>query len=72
MKIVNKQHVFKNTFTAKLMENELTVLKETYHPHIVKCLALLEDDVNFYIISELVKGGELYDHIVKMKRLGER
>ena len=54
------------------MEQELDVLQKTDHPHIVKCLELLEDDANFYIISELVRGGELYDHIVKMQRLSER
>ena len=26
---------------------------------------LLEDDVNFYIVSELITGGELYEYIIK-------
>ena len=54
------------------MEQELEVLQKTAHPHIVSVYELLEDEANFYIISEIVTGGELYDHILKVKRLSER
>ena len=33
---------------------------------------MLEDDKNYYIVSELMKGGELYDEIIKRKRFTER
>ena len=35
-------------------------------------MELLEDDSKFYIVSELVSGGELYDYIIKKKKLSER
>ena len=35
-------------------------------------MELLEDEAKFYIVSELVTGGELYDFIIKKKRLSER
>jgi serine/threonine protein kinase len=54
------------------MESELDVLSKTDHPHMVRVFELLHDDVSFYIITELVTGGELYDYIIKMKRLSER
>ena len=54
------------------MEQEMEVIRTTEHPHIVRHLELLEDDVNFYIVSELVRGGELYDHILQVKRFNER
>lgn len=38
----------------------------------VRVFELLQDDANFYIVTELVTGGELYDHIIKVKRLNER
>ena len=47
------------------------MLTKTDHPSIVRVLELLEDDVNFYIISELVDGGELYDYIIKNKMFTE-
>jgi len=49
------------------MHNELKVLEETTHPHIMRIFELLEDDNYYYIVSELLKGGELYDRIVKLK-----
>ncbi len=54
------------------MEQELNVLQNTDHPHMVRVFELLQDDAHFYIVTELVTGGELYDHIIKVKRLTER
>lgn len=53
------------------MEQELDVLSKTDHPHIVRVIEMLEDEVNYYIISEFVKGGELYDYIIKHKMFSE-
>ena len=72
MKIVNKKKILKNPALALLMEQELEILRKTNHPHIVRHLDLVEDDVNFYIVSEIIDGGELYDYILKVKRLSER
>jgi serine/threonine protein kinase len=49
-----------------LMNNELDVLRETDHPHIVRIFELLYDELNFYIVSELMTGGEFYGKIVEM------
>ena len=46
------------------MANELDVLAKTDHPHIVQTKELIEDENNFYIVSELVNGGELYGKII--------
>ena len=54
------------------MEQELDVLHKTDHPQIVRVFELLHDENYFYVVTELVTGGELYDHIVKEKRLNER
>ena len=71
MKIVNKAKVQFNPIIAKLMEQELDVLAKTDHPHIVRHLELYEDDINFYTVSEIVRGGELCDYL-KEKRFSER
>ena len=63
MKIVNKEHIGKHQVLLDLMEQELEVLQKTNHPHIVRVFELLHDDVNFYIVSELITGGELYDYV---------
>ena len=72
IKIVKKEYIGKHQVLVDLMEQELEVLQKTDHPHIVRVLELLHDEVNFYIVTELVTGGELYDHIIKVKRLSER
>ena len=54
------------------MEQELDVLSKTDHPHIIRVFELLQDDTNFYIVTELVTGGELYDYIIQVKRLREK
>ena len=48
------------------------MLQNTDHPHIVRVMELLEDEAKFYIVSELVTGGELYDYIIKKKKLTEK
>lgn len=53
------------------MESELEILSKTDHPNIVRVIELLEDDCNYYIVSELVPGGELYDYIIKHKMFSE-
>ena len=72
MKIVDKSHIGQHQVLVDLMEQELEVLSRTDHPHIVRVMELLEDDSKFYIVSELVSGGELYDYIIKKKKLSER
>ena len=42
------------------------------NPHLIKVHEILEDDGRYYIISELMHGGELYDRILKMKKFTEK
>lgn len=72
IKTVSKAHIGQHQVLVDLMEQELDVLSKTDHPHIVRVFELLQDETNFYIVTELVTGGELYDHIIKVKRVTER
>lgn len=38
----------------------------------MKIIELLEDSEHYYIVSELLEGGELYERIVKMKFFNEK
>lgn len=38
----------------------------------MKVYEILEDDYRYYIISELMHGGELYDRILQMKKFTEQ
>jgi serine/threonine protein kinase len=47
------------------MASELEVLKNTNHPNIMSIIELLEDNNCYYVISEILEGGELFDRIIE-------
>jgi calcium-dependent protein kinase len=53
------------------MHVEIEVLKKLDHPNILKIFEIYENDENFYIVSELCQGGELYDLINHKKKFSE-
>ena len=53
------------------MANELSILGEKSHPNIIRTIELIEDDSNYYVISEFVKGGELFKRLTKVKNFTE-
>jgi len=42
------------------------------HQNIVKLYEVYEDDENFYLIMDLLKGGELFDEIVRRSKFNEK
>ena len=47
------------------------MLEETVHPHITRIFELLEDERCYYIVMELITGGNLFDMVKQMKRFNE-
>ena len=45
------------------MKSEFEILQKTAHPNIMRAIELLEDKDYFYIVTELLEGGELYDRL---------
>lgn len=50
---------------------EVGITKKLEHPHIVKCLGFFEDKDKYYIVNELMSGGELFDRILELKCYSE-
>lgn len=50
---------------------EVEILSKLSHPNIMQIYEFYDDNKNFYIISELCKGGELYEMIIKKGFLTE-
>lgn len=50
---------------------EVEILKTIDHPNIIKIFEFYEDEENFYIVTELCTGGELFDRITFEARLSE-
>jgi calcium-dependent protein kinase len=41
------------------LQNEIEILKQVDHPNIVKLLEIYEDDKHFFLVMELMTGGEV-------------
>jgi len=37
------------------------------HPHIMHVNEIMEDNENYYIVTEILEGGELFDRIIDVK-----
>ena len=60
-----------NPVLPPLMINELTILQKSSHPNIMIAKELLEDNDNFYIVTELLEGGELWEKLMTIKHYCE-
>lgn len=61
VKIVEKNVIKED---IKLLKREIDIMKKVDHPNILKHFEIYEDDVNVYIVMELIHGSELFDRIV--------
>ena len=62
-KTVPRKNVLEN---LEQFEKEIEVLQKLDHPHILKLYEYFEDDKNFYLITEMCNGGDLFDKIIEM------
>jgi calcium-dependent protein kinase len=55
-----------------MITTETRVLKEMDHPNIARMFETFEDKKRVYIVSEICKGGELFDEIIRRGSFCER
>ena len=48
------------------------MLEDTDHPHITRVFELMEDRRSYYVIMELISGGNLLEKVIEMKSLTEK
>ena len=63
MKIVSKQ--------SESSQNEIEILRRVSHPNIVNIYEIFEDNKKYYIITELLDGGELFEFITNQGTFSE-
>ena len=66
-----KKAIEKHSIYVELLQNELSILGEKSHPHIIRIVDLMEDDINYYVVSEVVRGGELFKRLTKVHSFTE-
>jgi len=64
--------VRKDKTSLEEVENEVGILKEMRHPHVLKIYDYFEDDSCCYLVTEKMGGGELYDRIVQKDYYNEK
>ena len=70
LKIIKKSR-YKSAAELKLIKNEIAIMKVVDHPNIVKLFEFFEDDESFFIITEYVNGGQLFEAIMQKKVFSE-
>ena len=71
IKIVDKRLLDDERDIQRLCK-EIKILKNIRHKNIVQLFDIMESKTNLYFVMEYCKGGELFDYIVKNKRLTEK
>eukprot|EP01128_Nolandella_sp_AFSM9_P008769 TRINITY_DN5445_c0_g1_i1.p1 TRINITY_DN5445_c0_g1~~TRINITY_DN5445_c0_g1_i1.p1 ORF type:complete len:352 (+),score=97.40 TRINITY_DN5445_c0_g1_i1:33-1058(+) len=63
--------VDKNSTEASEMHGELNVMSKLVHPNIVNFKEVFDHEDGFYVVLELISGGELFDRVIELRRFTE-
>lgn len=56
---------------SSMFYNEIDILKTLDHPNIVQLYEFYEDPSHYHLVTEIVRGGEFFDFIIKSQILSE-
>ena len=56
----------------RMLFNEINILKNIDHPNIITMYEFFEDEKRYYLVTEICKGGELFDEILNRGKFSER
>ncbi|CAD8103409.1 unnamed protein product [Paramecium sonneborni] len=70
IKMLEKSRI-ENQCDLVRVQREICILRKVSHPNVIKLYEILESESCVYLVMEYVKGGELYDYIIKKKYLPE-
>ena len=80
IKILPKRNIISSSYLSNKIsknniskiKNEINILRRLHHKNIIQLYEIIETKNNLYIVMEYCEGKELFDYIVKRKRLTER
>jgi len=67
IKIVNKEET-----NAREMYSELSIMSQLNHVNIVNFRELFDELDGYYVVMEVITGGELFDRIIELRRYSEK
>lgn len=67
VKIIPKADLPLEIIESRAVFKEVEILKTVDHPNLPRIYEFFEDEVNYYIVLELCKGGDLFDKILELK-----
>lgn len=70
VKVVTKSKLTKEDEIA--LKDEIQVLKDLKHEHIIRLYDVFEENSYWYLVTEQMKGGELFDRIVSKSYYNEK
>ena len=53
-------------------KQEINILQKLDHPNVLKLYEYFEDDKNVYLVTEICRGGELFDKIIEEEFFSEK
>ena len=65
MKIINKQSL--EELELNFIKSENKIMKLLHHPNCIKLIENITTKNNIYIVTELIRNGELFDYIKNKK-----
>ncbi|XP_050380577.1 CBL-interacting serine/threonine-protein kinase 25-like [Argentina anserina] len=66
IKVINKDHIKKEGLVEQI-KREISIMHLVHHPHIVELKEVMATKTKIFFIMEHVKGGELFEKIIKGK-----
>ena len=70
VKLIKKESM--NQEEEESFKQEIGILKRLDHPNILKLYEVFDDDKRYYLVTELCKGGELFDEIITKESFSEK
>ena len=70
MKIISKESLQFQDDEKKFLK-EIEILMQTDHPNIIQIYEYFEDILNYFVVTEFISGGDLYDTITKWNDYNE-
>lgn len=71
IKIIDKKQTFKETEDIIRVQKEINILKKLKHKNIIQLYQIMESKKNLYLVMEYCEGKELFEYIIKKKKLSE-